>query len=60
MAESDDEPLAELRLQRHRDLVGRRLGPLVVRGIVVTLTDPQTFILGVLFIRETRGLDIIN
>ncbi len=38
MAGSDDEPLAELRLQRHRDLVGRRLGPLVVRGIVVILT----------------------
>ncbi|HEY2788222.1 MAG TPA: hypothetical protein VGI72_02140 [Gaiellales bacterium] len=38
MAEPDDEPLAELRLQRHRDLVGRRFGPLVVRGIVATLT----------------------
>ncbi len=38
MAERDDEPLAELRLQRHRDLVGRRFGPLVVRGIVLALT----------------------
>jgi len=37
MAEPDDEPLAELRLERHRDLVGRRRGPLVVRGIVVVL-----------------------
>jgi hypothetical protein len=38
MADRDDEPLAQLRLQRHRDLVGRRLGPIVVRGIVVLLT----------------------
>ena len=38
MAEPDDEPLAELRLQRHRDLAGRQFGPLVVRGIVVVLT----------------------
>jgi hypothetical protein len=38
MADHDEEPLAELRLQRHRDLVGRRSGPLVVRGIVAILT----------------------
>jgi hypothetical protein len=38
MADRDDEPLAELRLQRHRDLVGRRTGPLVVRAIVAVLT----------------------
>ncbi len=38
MADRDDEPLAELRLQRHRDLVGRRSGPFIVRGILVVLT----------------------
>jgi hypothetical protein len=30
----DDEPLAELRLERHRDLVGRTAGPIVVRVII--------------------------
>jgi hypothetical protein len=38
MADHDDEPLAELRLRRHRDLAGRRHGPLVVRGVVAVLT----------------------
>lgn len=37
-ADSGQEPLAELRLARHRDLVGRRMGPIVVRVIVACLT----------------------
>lgn len=37
MVAHDEEPLAELRLERHRDLVGRRAGPIVVRIIVAAL-----------------------
>ncbi len=37
MATDTEEPLAELELARHRDLVGRRWGPWVVRGIVAVL-----------------------
>jgi hypothetical protein len=37
VARGDDEPLAGLRLERHRDLAGRRVGPIVVRVIVLVL-----------------------
>jgi hypothetical protein len=38
VVDDNGEPLAELRLERHRDLAGRRVGPIVVRAIVALLT----------------------
>jgi hypothetical protein len=38
MSRDGDEPLAELRLARHRDLVGRRVGPWVIRTVIALLT----------------------
>jgi hypothetical protein len=37
VAPQDDEPLAELELARHRDLIGRRWGPLIVRIVIAVL-----------------------
>ncbi|MEP6640569.1 MAG: hypothetical protein ABJB93_01550 [Gaiellales bacterium] len=37
MAPQDDEPLAELELARHRDLIGRRWGPVTVRMVIAIL-----------------------